>query len=120
MTIAEFAAALASAPDLARLAALLEGPCEANEWTHGLPREWYESVDGSYHDIPTWGPETPQVAALIASSCGDGDIVSWDTRPEVLAASPAGVAGMALMRYGEHFELRELSSRPDGTLADRD
>jgi hypothetical protein len=45
-----------------------------------LGDSWYEFVEGEYHHVPTWGPETPAVAAQISPSCADGDIVSWDTR----------------------------------------
>lgn len=42
----------------------------------------YMRSNGSYGDMPTWGPETARVHHLIAASCGDVDIVSWDTRTE--------------------------------------
>ena len=45
-----------------------------------LSDEWYEECEGVYSHVPTWGPETESVRSQIARSCGDGDIVSWDTR----------------------------------------
>lgn len=45
-----------------------------------LDDEWYEAVEGCYSDLPTWGSETQSVREQINYSCGDGDIVSWDTR----------------------------------------
>src|SRR5881394_1116761 len=45
-----------------------------------LDDAWYESVEGSYCDVATWGPETETVGDMISSSCAEGDIVSWDTR----------------------------------------
>lgn len=44
--------------------------------------EVYEALDGSYSSLPTWGPETAEVARRIGASCAEGDIVSWDTRQE--------------------------------------
>ena len=46
-----------------------------------LDDAWYDAVEGCYvENVPTWGPETEAVKSLIGRSCGDGDIVSWDTR----------------------------------------
>ena len=44
-----------------------------------LNDDWYNSVEGSYLNVPNWGPETEQINDQINSSCGEGDIVSWDT-----------------------------------------
>ena len=43
---------------------------------------WYEAVDGRYHEVPSWGPETPEVRTRINRSSPEGDIVSWDTTSE--------------------------------------
>ena len=45
-----------------------------------LTDAWYEEVEGVYTSVPTFGQETQEVKNRIAMSCGDGDIVSWDTR----------------------------------------
>lgn len=45
-----------------------------------LNDQWYDSVEGCYGSVPTWGEETERVQARINSSGEDGDIVSWDTR----------------------------------------
>ena len=65
------AAAIKAATSIDELATILDG--EDIE-------SWYHQIEGSYSDVPTWGPETASVKTQIGSSCSDGDIVSWDTR----------------------------------------
>lgn len=45
-----------------------------------LSDEWYQSSDGDYSKLPTWGPQTDRVAMLIAAGGPEGDLLSWDTR----------------------------------------
>lgn len=47
-----------------------------------LTPEAYAASDGSYTSLPTWGEPTDEVVRRIRASCGDGDIVSWDTTAE--------------------------------------
>jgi hypothetical protein len=46
-----------------------------------LSDEWYDSVEGDYYGVQSWGPQTDTVDEQISRSCAEGDIVSWDTRP---------------------------------------
>ncbi len=69
--------------EMAHRNAEIEAAESLNELRRLLHDEWYDSVEGCYGSVPTWGEETERVQARINSSCEDGGIVSWDTRSAV-------------------------------------
>ena len=66
--------------EMSRLVQRVESARNIRELHRRINSEYVALIGGDYSSVPTWGPKTEAVELQISASCGEGDIVSWDTR----------------------------------------